>query len=356
MKLVSILLAGVILSFQTVAMPASYTNENYDFDAVVAGIDMSERLRAGDNPAEEDWGVFFSHEAYQLVFSISGLSQAQLKQRYLHAFHPEYIPLVDGLAASEKHEVLHLRASAADLSWLAGYQQALPGNKVVEASINLAQQYLPESQNGLPPITFVYGLFGQNAFASGQGVVLDAYLAFLFDAVAPNRLAAHELHHYLYDKGLQGRPLDQQNPFERVLYHIQKEGVANLIDKEFLLLDSSPFSEDLKDWFKASMQDADANLKLLDQMIGEAVRTGREIEFAELQKALPLWGHSLGWYMTRTIDSAGMRPALIEATMNPFTLFSAYNRAVEMLGTDQATFSDATLALYARLAQEKQVQ
>ena len=63
----------------------------------------------GISPSEQAWQQLFSHNAYQLVFSISDLTQEKLKNRFEIAFLPMKAANFDALNTFEKQEVKHLR-------------------------------------------------------------------------------------------------------------------------------------------------------------------------------------------------------------------------------------------------------
>ena len=319
----------------------------YDFSSLADGIRIVNQLKLGIKPSEQMWEQLFSHNAYQLVFSISDLTQEKLRNRFEIAFLPLKASQFDTLNAFEKQEVKHLRAALDNLDWINNYKNMLTGSKAVERSLTMANQWIPKAFQSKQATQYVFGFFGQNAHASAVGVVLDPYLGYLSDLHAPFELGAHELHHNLRANIKLTKPLNRDNGFDRVIDHLQHEGVANLIDKSHFLQMNSPFSDEIKQYFNRELEKAPHYLKALDKAMSEAASDHENADFMVFQKAgLPLWGHVLGWYMTQTIVKAGMKQQLVDSMLSPRSLPSLYNQAVDKLGAQQPKYSQVVINVF----------
>ncbi|WP_065188249.1 DUF5700 domain-containing putative Zn-dependent protease [Shewanella woodyi] len=327
-------------------------DKQYDFTAVEAGLKLIEELKRDKTPSEQQWDELFSLQAYQLIFAISGLTPKALKLRFNHAFKPSMNHEFEGLPNGEKFEAQHLRNAVEELSWLPKYQQWLVDNRAAENATELAQTQLPEFDANRFPVSFTFGLFGQNAHAASMGVVLDPYIAYLSDQQAPYELAAHELHHFFYDSLYPEPLLNRDDPFERALYHIQKEGIANLMDKHHFLEAESPFDAEIKSAFRLEMQSVPANIIKLNDLMLAALDSSEETDFMVFQQALPYWGHTVGWYMSQTIAKAGLQSELTQTISQPRKLFAVYNQAVTKLNTKQPIFSERVLQHYEHLSKQ----
>ncbi|WP_394205195.1 DUF5700 domain-containing putative Zn-dependent protease [Shewanella waksmanii] len=331
------------------------TNEqasSYDFSAVEYLQPLVAQLKQGQAVSEQQWQELYALSAYQLIFTISSLRPEQLTQRYQIAFNPNESAVFETLDESEQFEVLHLRRAFADLRWLSQYQQWLIEQDALTNSKALALRYLPAFDVDAHKVQFMFALFGQNAHAAEIGVVMDAYTSYLSDQLAPFELAAHELHHFFYGIIHPNGLLDVNNPFERVLYHVQKEGIANLIDKHNFSDADSPYAESLKRQFAEQMSLAPTHIKQLDLLLSNALAEPQRAEFMTFQQALPFWGHIVGWYICRTIVQAGESVALIETLNQPHQLFALYNNVVEQHQLKQPQFSQAVVDYYVLLSQQ----
>ena len=327
------------------------SHSQYDFSSLADGIRIVNQLKMGISPSEQAWQQLFSHNAYQLVFSISDLTQEKLKNRFEIAFLPMKAVHFDALNAFEKQEVKHLRTALYNLDWINEYKNMLTGSDAVERSLALANQWIPKAFQSKQATQYVFGFFGQNAHASAVGVVLDPYLGYLSDLHAPFELGAHELHHNLRAKIKLAKPLDRGNGFDRAIDHLQHEGVANLIDKSRFLEAQSPFSDEIKNYFASELKKAPNYVIALNKVMSEAASDHENADFMAFQKVgLPLWGHVVGWYMTQTIVKAGMKEQLVESMVTPRAFPHLYNQAVERLGTQQPQFSQSVIDVYRQRA------
>ncbi|WP_028772490.1 DUF5700 domain-containing putative Zn-dependent protease [Shewanella waksmanii] len=324
----------------------------YDFTAVAKLQPLVAQLKQGQTVSESQWQALYALPAYQLIFTISSHRPEQLTRRYQVAFNPNERSAFEALAESEQFEVLHLRQAFDDLSWLPQYQHWLVEQDALARSKAHALALLPSFDANAYEVRFMFALFGQNAHAAEIGVVMDAYIGYLSDQQAPFELAGHELHHFFYGIIHPVAPLDMSNPFERVLYHVQKEGVANLIDKHNFSDADSPFAESLKQQFAKQMSLAPDHLALLDRLLTAALDEPQQADFMTFQQALPFWGHTLGWYICQTIVKAGESEALIITLNQPHQLFTLYNQVVEQHQLTQPRFSQAVLDYYELLSQQ----
>ena len=102
------------------------------------------------------------------------------------------------------------------------------------------------------------------------------------------------------------------------------------------------------------MLQAPKNLKKLDQLMQIALLSpDQKADFMEFQQALPIWGHTVGWYITNTIIQAGFRTELVETVNSPHTLLALYNDSVDMLKIDQPKFSNKVLNHISMLANKQ---
>ncbi len=326
-------------------------HSQYNFSSLADCIRIVNQLKMGISPSEQAWLQLFSHNAYQLVFSISDLTQEKLKNRFEVAFLPIKAAQFDALNTSEKHEVKHLRAALNNLDWINEYKNMLISSNAVARSLALANQWIPKDFQSDQATQYVFGFFGQNAHASAVGVVLDPYLGYLSYLHAPFELGAHELHHNLRAKIKLAKPLDRENGFDRAIDHLQHEGVANQIDKSRFLEAQSPFSDEIKNYFASELEKAPNYIIALNKVMSEAASDHENADFMTFQKAgLPLWGHVVGWYMTQTIVKAGMKEQLVESMVTPRAFPHLYNQAVERLDTQQPQFSQSVIDVYRQRA------
>ncbi|PAJ73398.1 hypothetical protein CJF42_15895 [Pseudoalteromonas sp. NBT06-2] len=72
------LLAGYSLLAKSAVQDVDAPVNKYDFSALSDGIKLTNELKFGFQPSEQQWQILFEHQAYELIFSISDLGQEKL--------------------------------------------------------------------------------------------------------------------------------------------------------------------------------------------------------------------------------------------------------------------------------------
>ena len=128
---------------------------------------------------------------------------------------------------------------------------------------------------------------------------------------------------------------------------IEAEGIADLIDKPYLLnLPNNVKSSFLHEWkiyFSENLKRADEILKKADSYL--AMLSGNlhdKKTVSDMLKVVPMTGHIIGYYMATTIWDV-FREKITSCVGNPYRFILLYNEAAETL--QRFTLSEKSINL-----------
>lgn len=310
---------------------------------------LYQALRA-DRPVDDAlWDRLFSTPAWQ---ALGPTRQQQARERYALAFRPSREAGYRAAIAAGGYEarvLRHLRAMVGREERLRAQAIRLP----LASAMLRAREFLPHGiALGPPPVVAlaVYEPDGYGtdivvldpAFAADLGAALDAFLA-------------HELHHAY--QGRIARPLRRPPPESSdapvldALLQLQREGIADLIDKR-----PSPTTSALgmrpgaAERYAQRLRTAPEALAAVDrhlQRMGDAGEPERlALANAIRWKLLPDGGHAAGFHMASTILRVSGKARLLSTLCDPFAFVRAYDDAV---GHGPGGFGAPALAFLAGL-------
>lgn len=344
---VCVAVVSILLDVAPIHGRAAVQATPVDLSAIERFWRVYEALRTDRDPPEAHWEALFSTPAWE---ALGPFRSRQTRARYEVAFRPSKEGAYAAAMAEGGYEagvLRHLRRVVEREGELRAFQARLSATpEILDASdaIRRTAEYLPDgaTQSGPPPAV---GLVLYAAEGYGDTMVIIDLLMSLDLGSRVVSLLAHEFHHVY-----QGRSI---TPFTRpaggstdqvlleTLFQLQREGVANLVDKRTIPVDpgaamtpeqARSFAEDVA----RSPQVLAEMDRRLDQLAGigdpsesrERLALAREIRW----RVLPAGGHPTGFFMARAILEQLGREALVATLRNPFDFVRAYNRAASLAG------------------------
>jgi hypothetical protein len=298
-------------------------------------------LRSDRDPSDQEWSDLFATPGWRTL----GRFRAQsARERYELAFRPSKEAAraeAIGAGGYEAGVLRHLRTIADRETELRAYYAALMRGSErldIDAAVRRAAEFLPPGSTGTgaPPAVAVV-FFERDGYAD-QIVVVDL-LYVLELGVEATALLAHEFHH-----AYQGRLVA---PFTRpaggsadqilleTLFQLQREGIANLIDKQPALA-VERFADPAVERFRAEVARSPEVLAAMEERLVQmasadtAALVGimRDIRW----RVLPNSGHPTGLYMAKAILDELGKEALVSTLANPFDFVRAYNLVATRAG------------------------
>jgi hypothetical protein len=321
-----------------------------DLSAIERFWPVYEALREDRDPADTQWEALFSTPAWEVLgpFRIR-----QTRARYEMAFRPSKEGAYAAALAEGGYEagvLRHLRRVVereGDLRALQARLSTAPETLDASAAIRRAAMYLPEGATQAGPSPAV-GLVLYAAEGYGDTMVIIDLLMSLDLGSRVVSLLAHEFHHVY-----QGRFIA---PFTRpaggsadqvlleTLFQLQREGVANLVDKRTIPVDpGAAMTPERARSFADDVTRSPQVLVEMDRRLDQLDRVGHPPEAPERLvlareirwRVLPAGGHPTGFFMARAILEQLGREALVATLRNPFDFVRAYNRAASLAGAPE---------------------
>ncbi|MCK8495229.1 hypothetical protein M0L20_25385 [Spirosoma sp. RP8] len=183
-----------------------------------------------------------------------------------------------------------------------------------------------------PRVDFI--LYNYDGSAREYGITMDLLMAYDMETYRPGAFLGHELFHYalfycrIKLRHFKSVPQDQQAAFVAI-NGISEEGIADLIDKPFVLFDKqSPYREKEAFLTLYETQSSSCIAKLNQAFEQLADRAGEPFtSFSYWNSIVLATGHVPGMFMGRLIQQQGLTNELIQHIENPFAFFYLYNKA-----------------------------
>lgn len=236
------------------------------------------------------------------------------------------------------------------------YSNEIASPKYLELSINLAKRYLPKNKyNPISKDLTVYIMaMTSDAAVQPPNMYFGLSILYTFDRFQKGTIAAHEFHHFLRkEKEFTGSISKRDSASYAIIYQINNEGCADLVDKTILLEHVSQIfgGKSTQEWILST---AAATLKKIDSCLIQnskqnTVFTTRK-SFREITNYSS--GHIPGFYMTNIIKRNGYLEELINHCDNPFYIFYLYNKAAKKDKEARFLYSDDTIK-YLKLIEKK---
>jgi hypothetical protein len=345
-------------------------------------VDMLEK---DEVPSDAEWNALFTAPGYAYYFTDGRQSRSAFEQLMRLVFMPSSAAaLRDSLANGGRQlrpglRPLHaLIAAKNHREELEAFRSRITAQNFTPAAARRAAELLPDGalrdSTGAWDVPDVQlGIYNLDGRGPGDFIVVDLVLLYLMEERGSTLFVSHEFHHA-------GRvsTIDHQayrdDPRHGILLsidQIQSEGVANLIDKPYLLdevirplPDSAvaglPWTRAVLSAFgRQRMQDADATPETLQRVDSLLVRAAQadadgRIDALEqhadaVRRAIPNNGHPNGYFMASLIAETLGTERLAETANDPFAFVRLYNEAAQQSNGPAVPLSQEAMSYLARL-------
>ncbi len=357
-------LLGLSLIIGCVNKKQSFTNTDvsrFNFDAIYEYWKVVDTLKNNQYPSEKLWDKLLSHQGYKVIESANGTKPEMIKKRLITCFHPEFKQAKDSLIefgdVFQKSTYLHLAETDRLRMDLEKHIDWLKNQKVYETMVDKTNSFLPEEYKNykVPVINMV--LFGENAHANNSGICMDLLLSFFADKIDKGGTLGHELHHYVLDSyKIDDKKAKEINAIhdktkklvQKLVYQCQKEGIANLIDKEkgYLNPQMNTASPDYLKLVRSEFAKGEIRVSQLNEkLMIIAQNKNKPYSWDFVNEAIPFYGHVVGFHMARVINKNGYHQELVNTIHRPQCFFELYNKAVREKQLDTPLFDETVIQL-----------
>ncbi len=300
---------------------------------------IAELLQADIEPQNSDWVALFNTSAYQMMIAGNAIDTTELKSVMKKVYKPSLTQIsLNDLSANEAYHHNYL----INQTKLKSYISFLKSNNTVDSVKILLYQYLPKQfqRDELFP-TLLYCNYG-TAEATGFGgiVINDLLLCYKIDTYKLGLLTAHEAFHSIVSTAFQQalkKGIDFNSPEFNLLYFLQnisEEGIADLIDKPLLLLNTSPLYNETKALVENDELKSINYIQKIDSLLKSASLDSNSLnEYKNFTQLANMYGqnggHIPGRFMGLAIKEGGMLENHISPIQNPISFFLNYNNAAK---------------------------
>lgn len=190
----------------------------------------------------------------------------------------------------------------------------------------------------VPGLTIYYiGPIVLDSRAFPAGMVINTGLEFRFSSRQPGIIAAHELHHLLIKHSRKTVHRKYQSLINTI-ESVQKEGIADLIDKKFVLFQNDTFYAPL---FEKDLLASDSIIHNFNLQLEKMSISWTDFNF---RKLISRGGHTPGHYMALVIEKNGFISELLENLHRPVAFFLIYNQAAAKDPSKPTLFSEESVS------------
>ena len=340
------------------AVTSSAAAQQPDFSGVDRFWQIASWLQRDTEPPTAAWDSLFATPGYAAL-EARERRRAALVLGMRAALRPSLAPVRDSILATGSwtaRVVRHVQTLPARKSELDARRARLTGEAFLARAIERAQTLLPAgtaARFGSPQVAFLFFL------PDGRGYpdLLVADLANVANKTDAIGFFAHEATHFYFGRLARERAVRPRTPGDsamlRLLTKLFEESVGDQHDKApYLTLTDAAFAaapmdagwRDYMRQYRAHYAEAESQVARMDEMLARAAEAGDGVVRAvadSLNRALPLEGRPLGFYITQRIRTSGDE-ALREAMGDPVAWIETYQRATRGM-------SASTLRLVERL-------
>jgi len=306
-----------------------------DLSAIGRFWPIYDALRADRDVGEDAWNALFATPAWQTLGSFRA---QRARARYELAYRPsrredkEDVITAGGYEAAVLRHLTQMVTRESELR-LRARELADGGVQLhADAAVKRTAMYLPAGMvESEPQPRVAFAVFEPDGYADGAVIVDLLYFTDL--GARAESMLAHEFHHAYQSRLVAPYTRPANGSADQVLleslFQLQREGIADLIDKWPALRDRT-FDEVRSREFLADMERSPAVFAALDERLAQLadtsvsaaqrLRLAREIRW----RVLPRSGHATGLYMALRIFELAGRDGLIATLANPFEFLRTY--------------------------------
>ncbi len=329
--------------------------QGFNFQPCYAYWQLTNQLRKGLKPTPEEWDQLKKTDGYK---RINQAAWDQFVQQVDLVYTPGNEARIQQALKTDR-SLQHIVRYANEEANLKKYIAQIDQLHVMDSAMVYTKRMLPEKWKNCFPVPKVdYVLYNYDGSAREYGVTMDLLLSYDMDTYRPGRFLGHELLHYaLFYCRIKTRHFKQVPPNHQAAFvainGISEEGIADLIDKSFMLFDEkSPYRD--KDLFldlystQSSLCIAKIN-QAFEQLADQSFEP--YTSFSYWNSSVLAAGHVPGMYMGRMIHQHGFTDELIKHIENPFNFFYLYNKAAKKDKTKPPTFSPKAVSFLKAMEQ-----
>lgn len=305
-----------------------------DFTAIDRFWAIADVLSNDRSPSEAQWRTLLETPGYRLARrAIGDVVRRDLELTFRPSLRVEFDSL-SKLSDDRASRLRHLARAASLRPQLRSFQDSLRRLDIAGAAVAAAIPFLPPgaTEVGDPPLV-AFALFRYDGYSVRGGVVLDLLKAYESDFAL---FLGHEFHHtYLRRVGPPPVPsAPDHTALREALEHLRSEGIADLIDKPYPFLPTSPALEAYVRRYNEEYARTPMVIVELDSLLAIAAVDSTQIEPVGRRARSLLWnsGHAHGAYMARQILSTFGADSLFAGVVNPAAFLRTFAAAEVHIG------------------------
>jgi len=346
-------LLGLTFGAAAAAQPAGPTGAatpraGLDFSGVDEFWKVVDVLTRNAEPVEAQWHALLVTPGYRFAeISIGTTMRRDLELAFMPSRRAEFDSLTK-LGNFRAARLEHLVRAVSHRPQLDSLREFLSRTSPVADALRLAQQFLPPGATSVgepPPV--VFAVFGNDAYAQEQGIVVDL-LHVLETPLIP--MLAHEFHHAYLGRQNQALAEEDRHTADAVLattlLRMRNEGLADLIDKPYPLMSADPVRAEYAQRYNDEYARTPSTLRIVDSLLAVAADDSMQFVAVGQRVRTLLWsgGHPNGAYIARTIYETFGRDSLFPAVYNPAAFLRTYAAAERKRG-NPAPFSPKAMTV-----------
>lgn len=335
-----LLLSALLIGLAGYAQP-------FNFQPCYAYWRLTDQLRKGIKPTPGEWDQLKLMDGYKRVNQTGW-------DHFVEQVNLVYTPGNEaGIQQAIKidRSLQRIVRYAREEESLKQYIAKMNQRRLMDSALVYSKRMLPKKwKNCFPTPRIDFILYNYDGSGRQYGVTMDLLLSYDLDPYRPGVFLGHELLHYaLFYCRVKARhfkpvPQEQQAAF-LAINGISEEGIADLIDKPFLLFEEqSPYREKAVFLDLYTTQSPLCIAKINQAFEQLADQSGAPYTSIAYWNSIVLAsGHVPGMYMGRLIQQQGLTQALIKHIENPFQFFYLYQKAAQKAKNGYPTFSAKAL-------------
>lgn len=325
--------ARILITLLAVSAASSMQAQPYNAQPCYQFWRLTDQLRRGIRPSMQAWDSLRRADGYRRK-SISDKAWRTFVDQVTLVYSPGNEAVTEDKQKTDL-ALQWIARYAREESKLKQYVIQLQGNPAMDSATSYVRQWLPAPwKHRFPRPRVDLVLYDYDGSASNYGITMDLLAFYDTEQIKPGSYLNHELLHYalaycrIKARRFKYVPPEHQAVFT-ALNGISEEGIADLIDKPYLLFNKAS-NWLLKDTVMAIYTNqSKAFVHRLNEGLEKLADGAREPYTRSVYwKNATMPDHIPGLYMGRLIKQGGLTDKLIKQLDNPFAFYRLYNKAV----------------------------
>lgn len=329
-----------LLSFLCISAPC-FSQVEIDHSAIPLFWEIVDTLANEQEPSTSLWQKFETHPAYAQIQQ-SGNRVSFLKKVLPLVFMPSKAEklqkVISGKESPYQYFAAHLVDIKANRKILMEYLETGEFEDYKYAYRKSLKYLPPDLETEKIELTIYFALFEDNGFG-GRVITMDLLHLYRGSKEENIDFFAHEFHHALRRKTKKYRlyapESNSQYPIIEALNKIPLEGVASRLDKskyfDINYYSGNPSMDhrqlETVEEFQSLVKEAPVQLAQIDAILSS--KSTAEEKGKQIFQQLPWSGHVIGFYMSKAIEQAYSKKALIKAQYSCIKFFLLYQKAAK---------------------------